>query len=102
MSVKKPTDIPFSGTKEQEAQLKAVMEKYKGTDGFLMPVLQQAQDIYGYLPYEVQKWEFLWQKSTALQHSTPSSTCLRKVNTKSAFAWVLPATLKMPAACWTD
>ena len=30
------------------------MEKYKGTDGFMMPVLQQAQDIYGYLPYEVQ------------------------------------------------
>lgn len=54
MSVKKPTDIPFHGTKEQESQLKAVMEKYKGTDGFLMPVLQQAQDIYGYLPYEVQ------------------------------------------------
>ena len=40
MSVKKPTDIPFNGTKEQEAQLKALMEKYKGTEGFLMPVLQ--------------------------------------------------------------
>lgn len=54
MSIKIPTKIPFKGTAEQEAQLKEVMAKYKGTDGFLMPVLQQAQDIYGYLPYEVQ------------------------------------------------
>ena len=47
--------VPFKGTKEQEAKLYEVIEKYKGTDGPLMPVLQEAQEIYGYLPIEVQK-----------------------------------------------
>ena len=47
--------IPFSGTDEQERQLQAVIQKHKGTGGALMPVLQGAQEIYGYLPIEVQK-----------------------------------------------
>ena len=47
--------VPFNGTKEQEAKLYEVIEKYKGIDGPLMPVLQEAQEIYGYLPIEVQK-----------------------------------------------
>ena len=47
--------VPFKGTKEQEAKLYEVIEKYKGIDGPLMPVLQEAQEIYGYLPIEVQK-----------------------------------------------
>ena len=51
---KKKTVVPFNGTKEQEAQLAAVIEKYKDVQGALMPVLQQAQQIYGYLPIEVQ------------------------------------------------
>ena len=45
----------FRGTKAQEEQLIAVIEKYRGTKGALMPVLQEAQEIYGYLPVEVQK-----------------------------------------------
>ena len=45
----------FKGTKEQEAQLMEVIAKYKGTDGALIPVLHEAQNIYGYLPIEVQK-----------------------------------------------
>ena len=45
----------FRGTKAQEEQLLAVIEKYRGTEGALMPVLQEAQEIYGYLPIEVQK-----------------------------------------------
>ncbi len=45
----------FRGTKAQEEQLIAVIEKYRGTKGALMPVLQEAQEIYGYLPIEVQK-----------------------------------------------
>ena len=45
----------FRGTKAQEEQLIAVIEKYRGTKGALMPVLQEAQEIYGYLPAEVQK-----------------------------------------------
>ena len=47
--------VPFRGTKEQKAQLLAVIDELKGTKGFLMPVMQKAQDIYGYLPFEVQK-----------------------------------------------
>ena len=47
--------VPFKGTKEQEAKLREIIAKYKGTDGPLMPVLQEAQDVYGYLPIEVQK-----------------------------------------------
>ncbi|MBQ4416342.1 MAG: NADH-quinone oxidoreductase subunit NuoE [Clostridia bacterium] len=48
------TEIPFRGTPEQEAKLKEIIAAHKGQDGALMPVLQQAQDVYGYLPIEVQ------------------------------------------------
>ncbi len=47
--------VPFKGTKEQEQQLREVIAKHKDQDGPLMPVLQEAQEIYGYLPIEVQK-----------------------------------------------
>ena len=49
------TTVMFRGTKAQEEQLIAVIEKYRETKGALMPVLQEAQGIYGYLPIEVQK-----------------------------------------------
>lgn len=49
------SSVPFSGTREQEAQLKEVIKEHKGQKGALMPVLQKAQEIYGYLPYEVQQ-----------------------------------------------
>ncbi len=49
------TTVMFRGTKAQEEQLDAVIANLKDTPGALMPVLQQAQDIYGYLPIEVQK-----------------------------------------------
>ena len=49
------TTIPFTGTAEQEAELKKVIADHKGKPGALMPVLQDAQEIYGYLPVEVQK-----------------------------------------------
>ena len=48
------TLIPFKGTPEQEAKLKEVIEQYKSVPGGTMPVMQQAQEIYGYLPEEVQ------------------------------------------------
>ena len=51
----KKSAVPFGGTKEQEAKLYEVIEKYRNIDGPLMPVLQGAQEIYGYLPIEVQK-----------------------------------------------
>ncbi|MDD6035337.1 MAG: NAD(P)H-dependent oxidoreductase subunit E [Lachnospiraceae bacterium] len=46
--------VPFRGTKEQEEQLRAVIAELKDDRGSLMPILQKAQDIYGYLPIEVQ------------------------------------------------
>ena len=52
---KKLTTVDFRGTEEQEKKLLAVIEKYAGIKGAMMPILQEAQDIYGYLPYEVQK-----------------------------------------------
>lgn len=52
---KKISKIPFKGTKEQEQQLKAVIEENKHDKSNLMVVMQKAQDIYGYLPFEVQE-----------------------------------------------
>lgn len=40
---------------ERLEKLQQVIEHYKGTKGALIPVLHEAQDIYGYLPLEVQK-----------------------------------------------
>lgn len=48
------TVVPFSGTAAQEEKLLQVIEAHRGTKGASMPVLQAAQDIYGYLPEEVQ------------------------------------------------
>lgn len=52
--MKEKTQVPFSGTLAQELQLKEVIAARKEQPGCLMPVLQQAQEIYGYLPIEVQ------------------------------------------------
>lgn len=50
----KKESVPFDGTPEQEAELKRVIAELKGAEGALMPIMQQAQGIYGYLPIEVQ------------------------------------------------
>ncbi len=47
--------VPFKGTKEQEAKLKEIVAKYKETSGALIPVLHEVQEVYGYLPIEVQE-----------------------------------------------
>ena len=51
---KKISTIPFSGTPEQEAKLQDAIARHKEDPGAVMPVLQEAQEIYGYLPIEVQ------------------------------------------------
>ena len=51
---KRKTAVPFSGTAEQEKQLMENIAAHKDMKGALMPVLQQAQELYGYLPIEVQ------------------------------------------------
>ncbi|MGI6201995.1 MAG: NAD(P)H-dependent oxidoreductase subunit E [Eubacteriales bacterium] len=62
---KKLTAVDFRGTPEQEEKLRAVIEKYRGVKGAMMPILQEAQEIYGYLPPEV-------QRIIALETGTPA------------------------------
>lgn len=52
--LKKISKIPFKGTPEQEEQLRKVIEENKHDKSMLMHVMQQAQLIYEYLPFEVQ------------------------------------------------
>ena len=54
MSSNKKT-VPFYGTEEQKEQLLKVIQKLRDEKGCLMPIMQKAQEIYGYLPIEVQK-----------------------------------------------
>ena len=53
--LKKISKMPFRGTPEQAEKLQAVIDESKNDKSLLMHVMQQAQLIYGYLPYEVQK-----------------------------------------------
>ena len=52
--LKKISTIPFKDTPEQAAKLDAVIAECTGDVSMLMHVMQEAQGIYGYLPYEVQ------------------------------------------------
>lgn len=51
----KQNTLPFQGTAKQEAQLMEVIAKHKDQKGAVIPVLHEAQNIYGYLPIEVQE-----------------------------------------------
>lgn len=51
---KKISKLPFKGTAEQEQKLWEIIDASKHDKSLLMSVMQQAQDIYGYLPIEVQ------------------------------------------------
>ena len=48
--------IPFVDTPEQHAKLDAVIAENREIRGSLIKVLKLAQEIYGYLPLEVQEW----------------------------------------------
>lgn len=52
---KKISKFPFHGTAEQETALQQVIAENKHDKSNLMVVMQKAQDIYGYLPIEVQE-----------------------------------------------
>lgn len=52
---KKIKVIPYLGTAEQEALLRSKLGEIKTMQGATMPALQTAQEIFGYLPMEVQK-----------------------------------------------
>lgn len=47
--------VLFRGTKQQEEQLNEAIAQMRDQKGSLMPIMQRAQEIYGYLPEEVQK-----------------------------------------------
>ena len=51
---KRKTSVAFKGTPEQEQKLRDMIATHKDQEGALIPVLQEAQEIYGYLPIEVQ------------------------------------------------
>ena len=51
---KKLTSVAFRGTKEQEEKLLAVIAKYEGVPGKTMPILQEAQEIYGIASFYAQ------------------------------------------------
>jgi len=53
--INKKTKVPFEGTADQERRLLELIGEYRRSKGSLITVLQGAQDIYGYLPIEVQK-----------------------------------------------
>lgn len=53
--LKKISTIPFKDTPEQAAKLDAVIAECAGDVSMLMHVMQEAQAIYGYLPFEVQE-----------------------------------------------
>ncbi len=52
---KKLSKIPFTDTPEQAAKLQEVIDANKHDESRLMAVMQEAQEIYGYLPFEVQE-----------------------------------------------
>lgn len=52
---KKISNYPFNGTPEQEKKLREVIDANKHDKSRLIAVMQEAQDIYGYLPMEVQE-----------------------------------------------
>ena len=52
---KKISKLPFKGTPEQAAALQKVIDANKHDSSRLMGVMHEAQNIYGYLPIEVQQ-----------------------------------------------
>lgn len=47
--------VPFKETEEQAKKLAQIIADHKNEPGALIPVLQKAQELYGYLPIEVEE-----------------------------------------------
>ncbi len=45
-----------SGKEEKYAPIDRVIEKYQGQEGALIPILHQVQQVYGYLPEDIQAY----------------------------------------------
>ena len=48
------SSVPFKDTAEKAAKLAEIIAAHKDQPGALIPILQKAQDVYGYLPIDVQ------------------------------------------------
>ncbi|MBR2021387.1 MAG: NAD(P)H-dependent oxidoreductase subunit E [Clostridia bacterium] len=48
------SSVPFKDTAEKAAKLAEIIATHKDQPGALIPILQKAQEVYGYLPIEVQ------------------------------------------------
>jgi NADP-reducing hydrogenase subunit HndA len=53
--LKRISKVPFNDTPEQHEELMKKLNELKEQKGAVLPALQAAQGIYGYLPVEVQK-----------------------------------------------
>ena len=49
------SSVPFKDTAEKAAKLQEIIAAHKNQPGALIPVLQKAQEVYGYLPIEVEQ-----------------------------------------------
>ena len=49
------TSTMCAEAQEKAQKLDEIVAKYKDTRGALIPVLHEAQEVYGYLPLEVQR-----------------------------------------------
>ena len=102
MGSKEKNTVPFNGTPEQEKALREMIGNHKGQQGALMPVLQQAQEIYGYLPIEVQsiiaeEMGIPLEKVYGVSTFYSQFSLYPKGSTKSRYVWVQPAMLKARA-----
>lgn len=52
--MKRISTLPFTGTAQQETELREWLLEHKDIPGIVLSALQKAQEIYGYLPLEVQ------------------------------------------------
>ena len=94
----KKAGILFKDTPEQKKKLEEVIAAHKDQPGALMPILQQAQDIYGYLPIEVQTTiaEAL-DKYTASLLFMHSFRFTPRDSIRFLYAWAQPAMLRARA-----
>ena len=53
MESKETQGCSCGGGKDRFAKVDAILDRYKGTKGALIPVLQEAQNAYGFLPKDV-------------------------------------------------
>lgn len=53
--MKRISTLPFTGTQAQETELRNWLAENREMPGVVMAALQKAQEVYGYLPLEVQR-----------------------------------------------